>query len=137
MLVITNIISSANIAEWVLVVESHFKSFSTKITSKIQSGNVFFSCFHLISQDLIVHNVLRKYFVRPNRQRGLNLGVLNQLGKNPDLLSVLFTRKDQHEEVVKVLQFDTGVSEKIKELLNRFQKCTESKLQQYLLFVTA
>ena len=121
MIVITNIISSANIAECVLVVESHFKSFSTKITSKIQSGNVFFSCFHLISQNLIVHDVLRKYFVRPNRQSGLNLGVLDQLEKNPDLFSALFARKEKYEEVVKVLKFDIGVSDKIKSFLTAFR----------------
>ena len=42
------------------------------------------------------------------------------------------------EEVMKVLKFDNGVSEKNKEFLNRFlQKCSECKLQQFLLFVTA
>ena len=42
------------------------------------------------------------------------------------------------EEVMKVLKFENSVSEKNKEFFNRFlQKCSECKLQQFLLFVTA
>ena len=74
-------------------------------------------------------------------RKGLkNLGVLDQLGKNPDLFSELFVTKEKltSEEVMKVLKFDNDVSEKNKEFLNRFlQKCSESKLQEFLLFVTA
>ena len=126
---------------------SHFKSFSTKITSKIQSGNIFSSCFqkstkNLISQNLIVHDVLGKRKISYDQiRKGLkNLGVLDQLEKNPDLFFELFVTKEKltFEEVVKVLKFDNGVSEKNKEFLNRFlQKCSECKLQQFLLFVTA
>ena len=39
---------------------------------------------------------------------------------------------------MKVLKFENSVSEKNKEFFNRFlQKCSECKLQQFLLFVTA
>ena len=81
-----------------------------------------------------------KDFVRPNTQRAKSLGVLDQLGKKTDLFSELFVIKDKltYEEVMKVLKFDDDVSEKNKECLNRFlQKCSESKLQEFLLFVTA
>ena len=144
-LVFTNTISTGSIAECLLVVESHFKSFSTKTTSKIQIGNVF-SCFqkstkNLISQNLIVYDVPGKRRISYDQiRKGLkNLGVLDQLEKYPDLFSELFVTNEKltSEEVMKVLKFDNDVSEKKKEFLNRFlQKCSECKLQDFL-FVTA
>ena len=124
-----------------------------EVTSKVlvpkslQKFNVFSPCFkkstkNLISQNLIVYDVLGKRKISYDQiRKGLkNLGVLNQLERNPDLFSELFVTKEKltSEEVMKVLKFDNDVSEKNKEFLNRFlQKCSESKLQEFLLFVTA
>ena len=99
-LVFTNTISSAIIAECVLVMESHFKSFSTKITSKVQSANAFSSCFqkstkNLISQNLIVHDVLRKRKISDDqiRKRLKNLGILDQLEKTQICFPSYFWQK--------------------------------------------
>ena len=127
--------------------KSLFKSFSTKVTSKIQSANVFSSCFqkstkNLISQNLIVHDIIGKRKISYDQiRKGLkNLGVLDQLDKNPDLFSELFLTNEKltSEEVMKVMKYDNSVSEKNKDFLNRFlQKCSGCKLQQFLLFVAA
>ena len=110
---------------------SHFKSFSTKITSEIQCGNVFSSCFqkstkNLISQNLIVHDILGKPKILYNQiRKGLkNLGVLDQLEKNPDLFSKLFLTKEKltSEEVMKVMKYDIVVQKKIKTFSTAFYK---------------
>ena len=109
--------------------ESHFKSFSTKITSKIQRANVFSSCFqkstkNLISQNLIVHDILGKPKILYDQiRKGLkNLGVLDQLEKNPDLFSELFLTKEKltSEEVMKVMKYDIVVQKKIKTFSTAF-----------------
>ena len=109
--------------------ESHFKSLSTKITSKIQSANVFSSCFqkstkNLISQNLIVHDILGKRKISYDQiRKGLkNLGVLDQLEKNPDLFSELFLTKEKltSEEVMKVMKYDIVVQKKIKTFSTAF-----------------
>ena len=127
--------------------DSHFKSFSTKVTLKIQSANVFSSFFqkytkNLISQNLIVYDILAKQKISHDQiHKGLkNLGVLDQLEKNQDLFSELFLTNEKlaSEEVMKVMKYDNSVSEKNKDFLNRFlQNCSGCKLQQFLLFVTA
>ena len=133
----TNTISSSSIPECVLVMKSLFKSFSTKVTSKIQSANVFSSCFqkstkNLISQNLIVYDILGKRKISYDQiRKGLkNLGVLDQLEKTQIcFLSYLWQKKLTSEEVMKVLKYDNDVSEKNKEFLNGFlQKCSECKL---------
>ena len=97
----------------------------------------------MILQNLIVHDILgkRKLWYDQIRKGLKNLGVLDQLEKeNPDLLSELFLTKEKltSEEVMKVMKYDNSVSEKNKDFLNRFlQRCSECKLQQFLLFVTA
>ena len=96
----------------------------------------------MILQDLIVHDVLGKRKISYDQiRKGLRyLGVLDQLEKKPNLFSELFVTKEKltSEEVMKVLKFENSVSEKNKEFFNRFlQKCSECKLQQFLLFVTA
>ena len=80
--------------------ESHFKSFSTKITSKIQRANVFSSCFqkstkNLISQNLIVHDILGKRKISDDQiRKGLkNLGVLDQLEKTQICFPSYFWQK--------------------------------------------
>ena len=96
----------------------------------------------MVSQNLIVHDILGKRKISYDQiRKGLkNLGVLDQLEKNPDLFSELFLTKEKltSEEVMKVMKYDNSVSEKNKDFLNRFlQRCSECKLQQFLLFVTA
>ena len=65
-------------------------------------------------------------------RKGLkNLGVLDQLKKEPDLFSELFLTKEKltSEEVMKMMKYDNSVSEKNTEFLKRFlQKCSECKL---------
>ena len=82
-----------------------------------------------------------KDFVRPNTQKALISWSSGSIGKKKkNLLSELFVTKEKFtsEEVMKVLKFENSVSEKNKEFFNRFlQKCSECKLQQFLLFVTA
>ena len=131
----------------VLVMESHFKSFSTKTTSKSQSGNIFPSCFqkstkNLMSQNIVVHDVLGKRKIPYNQiQKGCrNIGVLDQLEKKSKSVFGVICDKEKltSEEAMKVLKFDHSVSEKNEEFLNRFlQKCWECKFQQFWLFVTA
>ena len=113
------------------MMESYFKSFSTKITSKIQSANVFSSCFqkstkNLISQNLIVHNILGKRKISHDQiRKGLkNLGVLDQLEKNPHLNSELFLTKEKLtlEEVTKVMKYDSSVSKQMRTFSTAFNK---------------
>ena len=110
---------------------SHFKSFSTKITSEIQCGNVFSSCFqkstkNLISQNLIVHDILGKRKISYDQiRKGLkNLGVLDQLEKNLHLNSELFLTKEKltSEEVMKVMKYDSSVSKQIRTFSTAFNK---------------
>ena len=96
----------------------------------------------MVSQNLIVHDILGKRKISYDQiRKGLkNLGVLDQLEKNPDLFSELFLTKEKltSEEVMKVMKYDNSVSEKNKDFLNHFlQKRSEWKLYQFLLFVTA
>ena len=89
-----------------------------------------------------MHDVLGKRKISYDQiRKGLRyLGVQDQLDKKPTLFSELFVTKEKltSEEVMKVLKFENSVSEKNKEFFNFFlQKCSECKLQQFLLFVTA
>ena len=89
-----------------------------------------------------MHDILGKRKISYDQiRKGLkNLGVLDQLEKNPDLFSELFLTKEKltSEEVMKVMKYGNSVSEKNKDFLNRFlRRCSEYKLQQFLLFVTA
>ena len=87
----------------------------------------------MVSQNLIVHDILGKRKISYDQiRKGLkNLGVLDQLEKNPDLFSELFLTKEKltSEEVMKMMKYDNSVSEKNTEFLKRFlQKCSECKL---------
>ena len=65
-----------------------------------------------------MHDVLGKRKISYDQiRKGLkNLGVLDQLEKNPDLFFELFVTKEKltSHEIVKVFKFDNGVSEKNK-----------------------
>ena len=62
----------------------------------------------MVSQNLIVHDILGKRKISYDQiRKGLkNLGVLDQLEKNPDLFSELFLTKEKltSEEVMNVMK---------------------------------
>ena len=78
----------------------------------------------MISQNLIVHDILGKRKISYDQiRKGLkNLGVLDQLEKNPDLFSELFLTKEKltSEEVMKVMKYDIVVQKKIKTFSTAF-----------------